>query len=95
VDPPAPRSRRLDPLLLEVAGVAAGVVVAALRRPQTGMYVVAASLGLGAVLRLLLRPRAAGALVVRARHVDVLLLAGLAAGIAVLAAVTPFPGPRP
>jgi hypothetical protein len=56
------------------------------------MYVVAGALGLGALLRLVLRPRAAASLVVRGRHFDVFVLAALAAAIAVLAAVTPLRG---
>ena len=84
--------RRFDPSLAVLLGVAAGVGVAANRHPQIGLFVVAASLAVGAALRLLLRPRAAGSLVVRRRHLDVLLLGGLAAAVAVLAAVTPFRG---
>ena len=86
--------RRPDPLLLVLAGVAAGVIVAAARHPQPGMYVVASALGLGAVLRLFLRPRAAGSLVVRSRQLDVLVLTTLAVVIGVIAAVTPFPTGR-
>ena len=48
-------------------------------------------LALGAVLRLVLRPRQAGSLVVRSRQVDVLMLTGLAVAVGVMAAVTPFP----
>ena len=88
---PPPVHRRPDPMLLVVAGVAVGVGIAAWHRPQPGMYVVAAALALGAVLRLLLRPRAAGSLVVRSRRVDVTLLGLLAVAVGVLAAVTPFP----
>lgn len=88
---PPPVRRRLDPLLLVVAGVAAGIVVAVLRRPQPGMLVIAGTLAVAAVLRLVLRPRAAGSLVVRSRQVDVLVLAVLATAIGVLALVTPFP----
>jgi hypothetical protein len=86
-----PLRRRPDPLLPVVAGVATGVVVALFRHPQPGMYVVAGSLAVGALLRLLLRPRAAGLLVVRSRAVDVLVLAVLAAVVAALAVATPFP----
>jgi hypothetical protein len=75
-------------------GVAAGVVIAAARHPQPGMFVVAAALAVGAVLRLVLRPRAAGSLVVRSRQLDVLVLVTLAITIGVLAAVTPFPAGR-
>ncbi|HEU5033751.1 MAG TPA: DUF3017 domain-containing protein [Mycobacteriales bacterium] len=91
---PAPTRRRLDPLLVVLTGVAAGVLVAALHRPEPGMFVIAGSLALGAVLRLVLRPRAAGSLVVRSRHVDVLALTVIAVAVAVLAAVTPFPPGR-
>jgi hypothetical protein len=55
------------------------------------MLVIAGTLAVGALLRLVLRPRDAGSLVVRSRQVDVVLLAGLAAAIGVLALVTPFP----
>ena len=82
--------RRLDPLWPVVLVVGAGIVLVALHRLRPGMYVVAAGLAAGAALRLVLRPRAAGSLVVRGRHVDVAVLALLAVGIAVLAAVTPL-----
>jgi uncharacterized membrane protein len=92
-EPPTPQPvrRRPDPLPLVVAGVGTGVVIAAFRRPQAGLFVIAAALGVAAVLRLLLRPRDAGSLVVRSRQVDVLLIALLAVAIGVFAAVTPFP----
>jgi hypothetical protein len=90
VAPPRVR-RRLDPLLLVVAGVAAGIVIAAFHRPKTGTWVICVSLSVAAVLRLVLRSRDAGMLVVRSRRVDVLVLAGLAVAVGVLAAVTPFP----
>ena len=97
--PPAPPlarpvRRRPDPLLGVILGVAVGVVLAAIRHPQPGMYVVAGALGLGGVLRLVLRPRDAGSLVVRSRQLDVLVLLTLAVAIGVIAAVTPFPAGR-
>jgi hypothetical protein len=88
---PPPARRRPDPLLLVFAGVVAGVVLAVLRRPQPGMLVVSGTLAVAAVLRLLLRPRVAGSLVVRSRQVDVVVLAVLATAVGVLALVTPFP----
>lgn len=88
---PPPVRRRPDPLVLVVIGVAVGVVVAMLRHPQPGMLVISGTLVVGAFLRLVLRPRDAGSLVVRSRQVDVVLLAALAAAIGVLALVTPFP----
>lgn len=90
-EPPEPR-RRLDPLWLVLAGVAAGIAFVATHRLRTGLYIVAGALAAAAVLRLLLRPRAAALLVVRRRHVDVVFLAALAAAVAVLAAVTPLRG---
>lgn len=87
-------SRHPDPLLLVLAGVAIGILVAALHQPQAGMYLIAASVGLGAALRLTLRPRDAGSLVVRRRHVDVFVLTLIAVAVGVIAAVTPFPSGR-
>jgi hypothetical protein len=85
-----PWHRRFDPLLAVVLVVAGGVALVAVHRLRIGMYVVATGLAAAAVLRLVLRPRAAGSLVVRTRHVDFLVLALLAVGVAVLAAVTPL-----
>jgi len=83
--------RRLDPIVPVLAVVAVGVLTAALHHPQAGMYVAAAGLAAGAVLRILLSPRNAGSLVVRRKQIDVIVLGGLALGLAILAAVTPFP----
>lgn len=71
--------------------VAVGLLVAAIHHPRAGMWVVCAALAAGAVLRLVLRERDAGSLVVRVRRVDVAVMAGLAVALGVLAAVTPFP----
>lgn len=86
-----PRRHRFDPLLGVVMVVAAGLGVLTLHQLRAGLYIVAAGLAAGAGVRLFARPRAAGSLVVRGRHTDVLVLAVLAAAIAVLAAVTPLP----
>jgi hypothetical protein len=91
VSAPAAPHRRLDPLLPVVLGVAAGIIIAAMHRPQIGTWVVCGSLAVAALLRLVLLPRNAGLLVVRSRRVDVCVLAGLATAVGVLAAVTPFP----
>lgn len=90
VDPARVR-RSPDPLLLILAGLAAGVGLIVDRQVPTGLYVCAASLLTAALLRLGLRPRAAGNLVVRSRQVDVTVLLAAAVAVAVLAAVTPFP----
>jgi hypothetical protein len=97
VEQPAPAGlqlkahRRLDPLAPVVLVVAIGILIAALHHPQVGMYVAAGGLAAAAVLRLVLRERDAGSLVVRLRQIDFVLLAGLAIALGVLAAVTPFP----
>lgn len=90
VDPGRVR-RSPDPLLLVLAGLAAGVGLVLDQQIRTGLYVCAGSLVAAALLRLALRPRAAGNLVVRSRHVDVAVLVAAAVAIAVLASVTPFP----
>jgi Protein of unknown function (DUF3017) len=84
--------RRLDPVWGVLAGVAVGIALAAAHHAQPGMYVVAGALALGAVLRLVLRPRAAGSLVVRSRRVDVGTLVVLAVAVASITAATPFRG---
>lgn len=83
--------RHLDPLGLVAVVVAVGILIAALHHPQPGMYVVSAGLAAAALLRLVLRERDAGSLVVRLRRIDFAVLAGLAVALGVLAAVTPFP----
>jgi hypothetical protein len=87
-----PVRRRPDPILAVLAGVGAGVGVAAAHHPQAGMYLAAGALALGAVLRLVLRPRTAGSLVVRSRRVDVVTLLVLAVAVAAITAATPFRG---
>jgi hypothetical protein len=86
-----PPRRRPDPLAPVVLTVIVGVVIAALHHPRWGMWVATGGLAAGALLRLVLSPRNAGSLVVRNRRVDVVVLAGLAIALGVLAAVTPFP----
>jgi hypothetical protein len=89
--PPRPR-RRFDPLAGVTVVVVVGLIVAGFHQPQIGIWIVCAALAAGAVLRLVLRERDAGSLVVRFRRLDVLVMAGLAIALGVLAAVTPFPG---
>lgn len=74
-----------------LALAAAGLVVAGLHQPQIGMWIVCGALATAAVLRLFLRERDAGSLVVRIRRLDVVMLAGLAIALGVFAAITPFP----
>ena len=90
--PEPPRRRHVDPLLGVLVVVAAGIATLGMHRLRLGMYVIAAGLALAAVVRLAVRPRTAGSLVVRSRQADVVVLAALAVAIAVLAAVTPLSG---
>ncbi len=78
--------RLLGPWLVLALGVAAAVVAVALGHLRTGGYLLAAALGAAAVLRAVLPVRLAGALVVRSRPVDVVLLAAAAGAAATLAA---------
>jgi hypothetical protein len=79
------------PALAVLAVGLAGVVVAtALHHWRAGLYVVAAALLLGAVLRLVLPARQVGSLAVRAKPVDVATLLVLGVALALLAgAVAP------
>ncbi|HVA61254.1 MAG TPA: DUF3017 domain-containing protein [Mycobacteriales bacterium] len=94
--PPAPRAprRRLpDPSYPAVAGIVVGLLLAWLHHPRMGLYVVGVVLGVLGVLRLVLPARDAGLLVVRGRTFDVVVLLLLAAGVVLIASVTPFPPP--
>ncbi|SDD79874.1 DUF3017 domain-containing protein [Auraticoccus monumenti] len=82
---PVSRSLRAGGLLAVTAAFCAGLAVVALGEWRIGLWVCAAALGLGAVVRLVAPARAVGLLRVRHRAVDVLLLAGGAVAIAVLA----------
>jgi ABC-type glucose/galactose transport system permease subunit len=78
------------PALVVVAVGVAGIVAAAQHHWRKGLYVVAAALVLGALLRLVLPTRRAGTLAVRTKPVDVVTLLLLGAGVALLAgAVAP------
>ncbi|GAB3593715.1 hypothetical protein GCM10027446_16370 [Angustibacter peucedani] len=78
--------RLLGPWLVLPLGVAAAVVAVTLDELRAAGYVLAATLGAVAVLRLLLPSRAVGAIAVRSRLVDVVLLAAAAVAAATLAA---------
>ena len=92
VEPEVPR-RRLDPLIFVLAALAGGIGLIVARQVRIGFLVCAGGLAAAAILRLTLRHRAAGSLVVRSRHADVVVLAGVAVALAVLAVITPFPRP--
>ena len=92
VEPPAAaRALRAWPLLVVLAGVVAGLVVATLGQAtwRAGCLLIGASLGLGAVLRLALPSREAGLLQVRGKAFDTGLLVLLAAAVIVLAVLVP------
>jgi len=79
------------PLLVVVAGVAAGFTIAVVGEDawRIGCLVIGGALLVGAVERLALPPRAAGLLQVRARWFDVLMLAVAGAAVIALAIAVP------
>lgn len=77
------------PLILVLIGVAIGVGLALNGSWRIGAGVIGLSVGIGAVQRLVLPERLVGLLQVRSRAFDVVALATLAVGIAVLAVVVP------
>lgn len=86
-------TRRVTHELPAAAVVAVGLVGVVLATAQhhwrRGLYVVAAALLLGALLRLVLPARRVGWLAVRTKPVDVATLAVLGAALAVLAGAVP------
>lgn len=88
----AQRALRAWPLLVVLAGVVGGLVVAVLGQTtwRLGCLILGASLGLGAVLRLALPSREAGLLQVRGKAFDAGLLLVLAAAVIVLAIRVPM-----
>ena len=62
----------------------AGMTIFALGNVRLAGYVMAAGVGLGAVLRLVLRTSRSGGLAVRSRVIDVVLMTGLALALAVI-----------
>lgn len=84
--PPRPATPRLvGPWLLMVLGTLAAIVAVTGDHVRAGGYLLGASLATAALLRATLPPRVAGAVVVRSRTTDVLLLAGGAVAAVVLA----------
>lgn len=88
---PAALPMRQWPLLIVVAGVAAGLGVALLGDStwRLGALLIGASLGVGAVERVALPNREAGLLQVRSKGFDVAVLALTGAAIIILAIVVP------
>lgn len=72
-----------------LAGLGGIFYAAVLHHWRRGLYVVAAALLLGAVLRLVLPTRRIGSLAVRTKSVDVVTLLALATGLALLAGAVP------
>ena len=89
----AARALRAWPLLVVLAGVVAGLVVALLGQEtwRLGCLLIGGSLGLGAVLRLVLPSREAGLLQVRGKAFDTLMLLVLAVAVIALALAVPPP----
>jgi hypothetical protein len=78
--------RLLGPWLVLPVGVAAAVLAVTLDQLRAAGYLLAAGLGAAALLRAVLPSRTVGAVAVRSRPVDVLLLAAAAVAAATLAA---------
>ncbi|MFM9135574.1 MAG: DUF3017 domain-containing protein [bacterium] len=89
-----PRQRRWWhewPIIIVLTGVAAALVVVALDRFRLGSLILAASVLLAFVLRLVLPKSQAGMLAVRSRTTDLIVLGGLGAALAVFAFWVPPP----
>jgi Protein of unknown function (DUF3017) len=87
----AARALRAWPLLVVLAGVVGGLVLATLG-PDTwraGCLIIGASLGVGALLRAVLPSREAGLLQVRGKAFDVTVLVVLAVAVVALAIAVP------
>lgn len=82
-------TNELPALVVVATGLGGILYAAALHYWRRGLYVVAAALLLGAILRLVLPTRRIGSLAVRSRPVDVLTLTAFAAGVALLAGAVP------
>ena len=89
VTPPAAGRRFRLSLWLVGAGVVTSVAVGLTVSTRAGAYVLAGVLAVGAALRATLRDPGPEALVVRFRWLDVAVLGGLAAAVAVLTQVLP------
>ena len=79
------------PIALVLVGVVVSLVVVSLDRFRLGSLMLAASLVLAFVLRLVLPSHRAGMLAVRSKTVDLVVLGVLAASLAVLALWVPPP----
>ena len=77
------------PLIIVLVVLGFALVLLGLNRWRSASLMIASAAGLAALLRLVLNTHTAGLLVVRRRWIDVLGLAGLAAGIAALALLVP------
>lgn len=84
--------RLVGPWLLLVVGVLAAVVAVTADHVRTGGYLLAATLGAVALARAVLPSELAGAVAVRSRTTDVLLLLGGAVAAAVLASTLNLAG---
>lgn len=80
------------PLALVIVVAGAGLTMLGAGAVRTGGLVLAAALGLGALLRTCLPLRRTGMLAVRSRAADVVTLAGAGVLLAILVLATP-PGP--
>jgi hypothetical protein len=79
------------PIALVLSGVVVSLAIVALDRFRVGSLLLAASLVLAFVLRLLLPSTQAGMLAVRSKSVDLAVLGALAAALAIFAIAVPPP----
>jgi len=88
---PRPRWWRQWPIAVVLVAVAASLAVIALDHFRIGSLMLAGSLVLAFILRLVLPQSRAGMLAVRSRTVDLIVLGGQAAGLAAFALWVPPP----
>jgi hypothetical protein len=80
-----------EPLIWLLAVVTAGLVVIRAHHTRAGLWLLAAAVGMAALARLVLSPRAAGLLAVRTRGFDVTVLLAMTGGLVALVVLVPFP----
>src|SRR5215470_16945625 len=85
--PAVPRWLSRLPYIFVLCGVAAGMAVVATNHFRRGSMLIAASVFIGALARLVLPESQVGLLAVRRRWLDVLMMAGAAIGITLVAFV--------
>jgi hypothetical protein len=78
------------PLLVVIVAVGVGLLLVAAERWRSGLVVMGLAMVLAGLFRLLLPVRRVGFLAVRSRPVDVALMIGVGAAVAVIALAIPY-----